>query len=57
MSVMRYRNIVSQDQTVLRYKMYLHQKRALKIVRNFNLPSLTLLNPKIHYVVIECIYT
>lgn len=36
---------------------YLHQKRALKIVRSFNLRSLNFLNPKTHYVIIECIYT
>lgn len=47
MSVTRYWNIISQDQTVRRNKKYLHQKRALKIVQNFNLRSLTFLNPKI----------
>lgn len=57
MSVARYWNIISQDQTVRRNKKYLQQKRELKIVRNFNLRNLTFLNPKILYVVIECIYT
>jgi hypothetical protein len=33
-------------------KKYLHQKRALKIVRNFNLRSLNFLNPKIHYLTV-----